>query len=257
MSKYHALAATAVAVGFLTSSPATAQQPRRANPTLTDKDRAEIRELATSYGRALGLCQAEEYAGLFASPDGYFASGPRGRVAGREKLRALLQSERHCNDGSEKRARNIPSSVVIDPTPDGATGRAPLANAGHYEDTYVKTAVGWRFKGRTYISPQEEAAKLTAVDFNEMRHLAGNDTGQFDDVYSSGPQGKQFRSAGVVIAPAPEGATGRAYLKTDGGRYDDVYEKTPQGWRFKSRQYAPADESASRPGAQAAAAPNR
>ena len=58
--------------------------------------------------------------------------------------------------------------MVIEPTLDGATGRAPLANAGHYEDTYVKTAMGWRFKGRTYISPQEEAAKLTAVDFSKI-----------------------------------------------------------------------------------------
>jgi hypothetical protein len=224
---------------------------------LTEKDRAEIRELATSYGRALGLCLAEEYAGLFASPDGYFASGPRGKVVGREKLLALVRSERHCNDGSEKRARNVPSSVTIDPTPEGAMGRAPVGNAGHYEDTYVKTAAGWRFKGRTYISPQEEAAKLSAVDFDEIRRLAGNDTGQFDDVYSTSPQGKQFRSAGVVIAPAPEGATGRAYLKKDGGRYDDVYERTVQGWRFKSRLYAASDESAGRPGAQATAAPNR
>ena len=182
MSKYHTLVVKAVAVGFLAAVPATAQQPPSASPTLTEKDRAEIQGLATSYGRALGLCQAEEYAALFAAPDGYFASGPRGRVAGREKLLALLRSERHCNDGSEKRVRNIPSSMVIEPAPGGATGRAPLPNAGHYEDIYVKTALGWRFKGRTYISPQEEAARLTAVDFNEIRHLAGDDTGQFDDV---------------------------------------------------------------------------
>src|SRR5712691_2923373 len=167
MSTCDALFASALAASLLTGA-AHAQQ--KSGPgTLTDQDRAQIRQLSDAYGRALGLCQAEEYADLFAAPDGYFASGPRGRVAGREKLLALLRSERHCNDGSEKSVRNIPSSVVIEPTPDGATGRAPLANAGHYEDTYVKTAVGWRFKGRTYISPQEEAAKLTAVDFNEIR----------------------------------------------------------------------------------------
>ena len=255
MSKYTALAATAVAVALLTGISAAAQ--RVASPTLTEKDRAEIRALAASYGRALGFCEAEDYAGLWVSTDGYFASGPRGKVVGREKLMALVRSERHCNDGSEKRVRNVPSEVVIEPAPGGAAGRAPVGNAGHYEDFYVKTAQGWRFGGRTFVSAQEEAAKLTAADFDEIRHLAGNDTGQFDDVYSTGPQGRLFRSAGVVIAPTPEGATGRAYLKKDGGRYDDVYEKTPQGWRFKSRQYAAADDSAGRPAAQAATAPNR
>ena len=243
MLKHLALVGTALAAG-LTLVPVNAQQQRSASQSLTDKDRAEIQALVTGYGRALGLCAADEYAALFASPDGYFASGPRGKVVGRAKLVALVQSERHCNDGSERRPRNVPANVAIEATADGATGRAVLGNAGHYEDVYVKSAQGWRFKGRTYISPQEEAAKLTATDFNEIRRLAGNDSGQFEDVYSTTPQGKQFRSAGVVIAPAPEGATGRAYLKNDGGRYDDVYEKSANGWRFKSRQYVGAEAAA-------------
>ena len=255
MPKDYMVVAALLATGLLTSTASGAQQPKSA--ILTDKDRAEIRELMTSYGRALGMCAPEEYAALFASPDGYFASGPRGRVAGRDKLMELVRSERHCNDGSEKRPRNMPSDVAIEPTVEGATGRASVANAGHYEDTYVKAAQGWRFKGRTYISPQEEAAKLTAVDFNEIRRLAGNDSGQFQDVYSTSPQGRQFRSSGVVITPSPEGATGRGYLKNEGGRYDDVYEKTAQGWRFKSRQHVVADQAAIGAGAQAVAGPSR
>ena len=252
MSRWQGMATIAIGVLLvLVSAPIGAGQ-QRASSTLTDQDRVQIQELSAGYGRALGLCEAEAYAGLFVAPDGYFASGPRGRVAGGDKLIALVRSERHCNDNSERRPRNVPANIVIEPSPQGATGNVPLANAGHYEDTYVKTAQGWRFKDRTYISPQEEAAKLTASDFNDIRTLAGNDSGPFDDVYSSTPQGKQFRSSGVVIAPSSDGATGRAQLKNDGGRYDDIYVKTPQGWRYKSRVYVAAGESGGAASAHAA-----
>jgi hypothetical protein len=224
---------------------------------LSDNDRAEIQDLSVRYGRALGLCEAEEYAALFAPLDGYFASGPRGKVVGRERLIALVRSERHCNDGSERRPRNLPATSTIEATPEGATARIVPNIAGHYEDTYVKTAQGWRFRGRTYVSKEEEAAKLTSADFDEIRRLAGNDTGQFQDVYSATPQGQQFRSAGVVIAPSPEGATGRASLKNDGGRYEDVYVKTAHGWRFKSRQYVSAAETLAGAKTGETATPNR
>jgi SnoaL-like domain len=254
MSKCLAMAGIALAAGLL-GLPVVAEQR---TVQLTDNDRREIQELATRYGRALGLCAAEEYAALFAAPDGYFASGPRGKVVGRDRLIALVRSERHCNDGSERRPRNLPADNTIEATPDGFKGRVVLNNVpGHYEDTYVKTAEGWRFKGRTYISREEEAARLTSADFDEIRHLAGNDTGQFEDVYSTTPRGKQFRSAGVVIVPSPEGATGRASLKNDGGLYEDVYERTAHGWRFKSRLYVSAADVAARPGTQASATPNR
>jgi hypothetical protein len=176
-------------------------------------------------------------------PDGYFASGPRGKVAGRERLMALLQSEPFCHDGSPLAPRNLPSTFTIEPSDEGATARVELAKTpGHYEDTYVKTAQGWRFKGHTYISTSETAAGLTASDFDEIRRLGGNDTGQFQDVWLSFPEGKRFRSSGLVIAPAKEGGvTGRGML-ADGGRYDDLYMKTPGGWRFKSRQYVRAEE---------------
>jgi hypothetical protein len=51
------------------------------------------------------------------------------------------------------------AGVVIVPSPEGATGRAFLPqNAGHYDDVYVKTPQGWRFKSREYVAPTEEAA---------------------------------------------------------------------------------------------------
>jgi hypothetical protein len=158
---------------------------------------------------------------------------------------ALLRSEPFCHDDSPKAPRNLPSTFAIEPSAEGATARVDLApTPGHYEDTYVKTAQGWRFKGHTYISVSETAAGLTAADFDEIRRLGGNDTGQFQDVWLPFPEGKRFKSSGLVIAPAKEGggATGRGIL-ADGGRYDDLYVKTSEGWRFTSRQYSPAEGS--------------
>jgi hypothetical protein len=129
--------------------------------------------------------------------------------------------------------------VTIEASADGAKGMASLGNAGSYEDTYVKTPQGWRFKGRSVITGQEAAAKLTSQDFVEIRRLAGNDRGQFDDVYVDTPNGKRFRSSGVAFGLVPDGVKGTAYLRNDGGHYDDVYVKAPHGWRFKSRVYVP------------------
>src|SRR5690348_12901768 len=53
------------------------------NTSLTDKDRAEIQALSVTYREALLTCKAEQYAELFATPGGYFASPSRGEV--REK----------------------------------------------------------------------------------------------------------------------------------------------------------------------------
>ena len=218
---------------------------------LSDSDIAAIKALNVAYGTALGMCKYEEYAALYAAPDGYFASGPRGRVAGRERLIELSKSEPFCHDGSEKKARNLPSKVEAEATAEGAKGRVELApTPGHYEDTYVKTSQGWRFKSHTYISTGEKAAGMTAADFEEIRKLAGNDSGQFQDVWADFPDGKRFRSSGISIA-AKEGApvTGRGLL-ADGGRYEDEYVKAASGWKFKSRKYTPpatATASASAP----------
>ena len=130
-------------------------------------------------------------------------------------------------------------TVTIEPLPDGVKGVASLGNAGSYEDVYVKTAKGWRFKGRSVITPQEQKAQLTAQDFADIRRLAGDDRGEFDDVYVDTPNGRRFRSSGLTLAMTPEGVKGTAILKHDGGRYDDLYVRAANGWRFQSRTYVP------------------
>jgi SnoaL-like protein len=241
MKTIKALLSISAVIGVVAPTMVSAQSQ------LTAQDRTEIQELVTRYARALGSCAAEEYADLFAPGGGYFWSSIRGEVATRDRLIALVQSERQCNPVSNAnaganasgRATNGPT-VTIEPSPEGATGMAALGNAGHYEDVYVKTARGWRFKARSVLTPQEEAAKLTAKDFVEIRRLAGNDRGQFDDVYVDTPNGKRFRSSGVALGLVPEGVKGTAYLRNDGGRYEDVYVKTSNGWRFKSRTFVPS-----------------
>jgi hypothetical protein len=224
-----------------------------AQQALTDKDRTEIQELSAKYAKALGSCMADDYADVFLPETGYFASNIRGEVVGRERLIALVRSERHCINAAAQAAagpRAVPM-VTIESTAKGITGRAELGAAGYYADEYVKTPKGWRIKARTVITGQEQKANLTVADVTAIRRLAGTDLGLFDDVYVAGPDGvKRFRTSGVAMGLSAEGVTGRALLKNDGGYYEDVYVRTQQGgWRFKSRAYVAAD-AASAPRAQ-------
>jgi hypothetical protein len=209
---------------------------------LTPQDKNGHSGAGYGYARTLGSCAAAEYAELFADT-GYFASGFRGQVAGRDRLIAMVQSERNCiaaANGTAPAARsgNGPN-VVIEVTPTGVHGLADLGAAGQYEDEYVKTPKGWRFAARTVITPAEKTAGLNAKEMLSIRRLAGGPQ-DAEDFWLAGQDGvKRFNSSGVVIRVAAGVVNGRVYLK-DGGYYDDVYEKTNQGyWRFKSRVYVP------------------
>jgi hypothetical protein len=106
-----------VALLWSAASLAQAQTP------LTPDDTSAIQALVSGYARALTGCDAEAYADLFAPGAGYFASGFRGQVVGRERLIALVQSERHCTTpppaGAAPAARpggNNGPSVVLEVT---------------------------------------------------------------------------------------------------------------------------------------------
>jgi len=225
---------------LLTGPSLHAQERTPPTPVLSDQDRADIQQLSAGYARSLGTCKGEEWADLFA-PDGGFASGPRGMVRGRQRLIALVMSERQCNDGGAPRPRAVPTAV-IHPAPGGAIGTA-RSNLGHYEDVYVKTPAGWRFKSRQVVTAQETAAQLTSKDFDDIRRMAGDGLGLFGDLWLNTPNGWRFRSSGLVIDAAGPKKTGTAYLK-GGGHYEDVYVKTAAGWRFESRAYVSPQQSA-------------
>ena len=209
-------------------------------PELTAEDRTAIQGLVTGYARALAACNAEEYADLFAPDSGFFASGIRGQVVGRDRLIALVQSERQCTAATPPAPRPggaTGPTVAIDATATGVRGVADLGAAGQYQDEYVKTPKGWRFRSRTVLTPQERAAGLDATEMMAIQRLAGPNLG---DYYVADQNGvKRLRTSGVEIAIKAGAITGHAYLKT-GGYYDDVYEKIAPGqWRIKSRTMVP------------------
>jgi hypothetical protein len=218
--------------------------PAQAPATLTADDRTAIQGLVSGYARALAACNAEEYADLFAPESGYFASGIRGQVVGRERLIALVQSERQCVAAAGTPTAPRPGggngpTVSIEATSAGARGVADLGGAGQYQDEYVKTSKGWRFQSRTVLIPTERAAGLDANEMRAIQKLAAPTPAA--DYYVPDQNGTpRLRTSGVEIIVKGSDVLGHAYLK-DGGYYDDVYERLGPGqWRIKSRVQVPA-----------------
>ena len=236
------------------------------SPTLTDRDRAEIRALSAAYGPALFGCKGEEYADLFATPGGYFGSSSRGEVRQRQALIEMVLGYDRCRTTSSNRTPTEPSgsppgqgrgtatlpSPVIEWAPEGAKARiVNSSGGGYYDDFYVKTPKGWRFKSRNVVSDAEVAAHLTTQDFIEIRQLAGDDHGHYEDLYGApdgpirprplvpGPADQPFRASGLRLTPTPDGVRGLAHLRDNGGHYEDLYVKTLEGWRIKERKYFP------------------
>jgi SnoaL-like domain len=163
----------AFGVGFLWLATTHAQQPAASGKILSAQDRAEIELLLARYTRALSACAAKEYAELF-TPDGMFISDDFRSPKHRElygKTPSSWDATRWWSwwrpkssacipDGTAARARTAgsnanrpPVSANIEATADGAKGTVPLAGGGRYEDVYVKTSDGWRFKSRSVFMP--------------------------------------------------------------------------------------------------------
>ncbi|HVQ16756.1 MAG TPA: nuclear transport factor 2 family protein [Vicinamibacterales bacterium] len=152
-------------VGF---SGTSAQQPTSPTPVLTALDYLEIEQLVYRYGYALdtGADNGFAYADLYADDATFTGTnqGQSGRTyQGRERLAALARGG--------KRGPNFMShwvtNVVIEPAPGGAIGKTyvgifDIGNGGNgaksrvdhgglYNDVYVKTPQGWRFKSRSFF----------------------------------------------------------------------------------------------------------
>ncbi|HVQ16757.1 MAG TPA: nuclear transport factor 2 family protein [Vicinamibacterales bacterium] len=129
---------------------------------LTALDYIEIKQLASRYAYAVdsGADNGNVYASLFAS-DGAFADRMGRETKGREALAALARR----NTRGPQSAFHFIVNHVIEPTSDGAVGKEYLVQlrmgeaekpndifgGGHYEDVYVKTPDGWRFKRRQFM----------------------------------------------------------------------------------------------------------
>lgn len=156
---------------------AGAQTGRSTNaPALSALDYIEIQQLVNRYAYAIDACtnNGYDYADLYA-PDGifYWGVGPRTSV-GREQLaEAAGGGKNGCQKLERATAdRPLPShttvNLVIEPTPEGAKGKSYLVypgelgrwadptHSGHvggYQDVYVKTPQGWKFKSRLHVFP--------------------------------------------------------------------------------------------------------
>jgi hypothetical protein len=145
---------------FVSTNPLEAQRGAAPAPALTVDDYVQIRQLVASYAFGLdgGGNNGYAYADLFA-PDALFVRPP---TTGRDNLAKLALDQPH----GPIYTRHFITNIVIEPTPAGVTGKQYLVVidvpekpgqtgsvfvAGHYEDQYVKTAQGWRFKRREFI----------------------------------------------------------------------------------------------------------
>jgi len=142
------------------SSPPARSQAVSDRSALSAEDYIGIQDLVARYPFALDgdVDEGASYANLF-TPDAVFRQP---LTEGREKLAALAVAQPH----GPQYARHFITNHVIDGAPGGATGKEYLVVVdidapgkpgkvflvGHYDDTYAKTAAGWRFKTRTFVT---------------------------------------------------------------------------------------------------------
>ena len=234
-----------------------------AQTTFTQADRDEIQSLSARYATALGSCQADAYAGLFTA-DGIFYSGFRGTIQGTGQLVALVKSERQCQPGAAQPVRpgggtGAPALQfsALEARPGGAKMNVTLPNnGGVYEDTYAKTAGGWRFLNRSYYTPAELKARasgkptLPPQDVLDIQQLVARYPYTLDN---GGEGGKAladlFTADGVFVTPQGTFSGRDALLKMASGHRpgqgpayvrnfatNALLERTPDGAR--GRVYA-------------------
>jgi hypothetical protein len=144
------------------------RQPKLAKGLLAPEDYVEIQQVVAAYPFALdtGADHGSMFANLF-TPDGAFVSGDM-KIQGTDKLKDFAYG--HRPGQGPLYVRNFSTNSVIEPSPNGATGKAyavvialgesgkpsTIVGGGHYEDEYVKTASGWRIKRREFIPSKTE-----------------------------------------------------------------------------------------------------
>src|SRR5215475_8871546 len=163
----------ALAVGAQTRS---GSKPR----DLTALDYIEIQQLVAKYARAIDTCSNNgyDYADLF-TPDGAFIPSFNGKpgtpVQGRDKLAEVSGGgSRGCKNVGwiVQGVRHLYVNHIITPTADGASGTVDMLMIGlggdpnkieydgYYEDTYVRTSKGWRFKQRVHHALLQEGQRV-------------------------------------------------------------------------------------------------
>lgn len=122
--------------------------------TLSLEDQLQIQDLYARYNHAADHAAGSDWVATF-TRDGVFGIPGRDPVVG---VDALLAVGNAFKPGT---MRHVTSNLVLEPTANGAIGRAYLvlhsvgggnpstiARTGEYEDVLVKGAGGWRFAKR-------------------------------------------------------------------------------------------------------------
>ena len=169
------LAAGVAVTGILI---AQSSRPASKAPALAAMDYIQIKQLANRFAFAYDTAADNgcEFADLFTA-DGEFQPD---QVKGRDRLAALARLGKH----GPFRTSLYMMNHIIEPSPEGARGKQYVVEiehddnippvppgesqwnlvgqkrglvtpvGGHYEDVYVKTTDGWRFKRREFIPSQ-------------------------------------------------------------------------------------------------------
>ena len=290
----------ALVTGVAVTGMAIAQSGRPASKgsELTAMDYVQIKQLAARFAFAwdTGADNGCEWADLF-TPDGEFQPD---QVKGRDQLAALARVGEHGPFQTGLYTVNH----FIEPSPEGARGKQYVVEirhdnnippvppgesqwnlvgqkrgsvtsvGGHYEDVYVKTADGWRFKRREFIPSQgglhpkaatfkppvlpagpkcgarktaAPASTLTPMDYLEIEKLVASYGHALDNGYGKGENGEAY--AGLYTRDATFGRTAGHDALAELGRVqphsatyvrhyltNHVIEGTPDGGA-KGRQY--------------------
>lgn len=166
MCRWQTIAAAVLGMGVTLAAVQATQRERTPAPDLGVQDYFAIQQLVNRYSYALdtGADDGYAYADLFA-PNASFG----GRTLSRDQLAATARPGGGHYPRGPKFVFHYTSNHVIEPSPEGATGKvyvveidagergkrpALIEDGGHYEDVYVKTAGGWRFKSRTFVKTE-------------------------------------------------------------------------------------------------------
>jgi hypothetical protein len=170
MSNWKTLALLLCGAGLVTMSVVAGQQNRAAAPALTALDYIQMQQLVAEgqYALLTGADEGRLYAQLF-TPD-----GTSDAVRGSGPLATYAR-------GGRPGVRSLVTNVIIEATPQGASGRhyeflirfikgqdepVALDTTGRYDDDFVRTPAGWRIKRRVFVPSvlTSEASKAIVPD---------------------------------------------------------------------------------------------
>lgn len=165
----------ALGIGLSMTTVVGAQEKPAGKPMeLTALDYFQIQQLVAKYAQYIDTCSNNgyDYADLFTA-DGYFAPFQNGQVGRKSQGRDALARVSGGGPGGptgtctgagwiRQGVHHLYVNHIINPTPEGATGQVnmlmiglggdknKIEHDGYYEDAYVKTPQGWRFKSRIH-----------------------------------------------------------------------------------------------------------